>query len=476
MITLKPMSLHKGKDFKLKNYFSVPCFYDSHLHFEGLGKYNSKNNLSLIQSLEEFKAFIYNQDRETSISNTFEAFGLKTHLSQDLLNLNCILKSTKNITNFYIVLEDGHQLLVHGSTLLNYLQNVGQEDIKEIKLYQETGLFNDFSRKKFDKFYTALNRELSTTKSTNDLKKSWLTKAQLEVLKSGVTHFRDLTSDLDQLDILLSMEKEESLKVFPETYYSNFFGQNIEDLIQDSINAKQLCQNEKSKIKHNGIKIFLDGTFSQKTVDTIANSNWKNCLCHNNQSKSELVSTFFSALDIKDILLKASEQGLEVAFHTIGDLAVEKVISAFDRVKSRFNTKLNLEHCELISPETMTFLKKLSPAEKAKLAFHFQPSHFLLDKSALAPIIKAQPQLHVFNWSELHRLGFKVFFGSDAPVSKLGLNYVKELFHDPFFIDQYSKSPFWSFFNHPEFSKWPNTFTLFSDLEIQSVYIHGQKV
>lgn len=483
MITLETMNQLADKVFNLKNYFCIPSFYDSHLHFEGIGKYSTKNNLSHIQSIEELDKHL----SESSIDQEeyFEGFGLKTNLIQNLTLIFNSLKKHSNNKNLYLVIEDGHQLLFTGPTLNQYINGLTSDQKKTFPYFENLAIFNDDSRPQFDDFYFKSKKE-SNINSTKNIKTELLLNAQTTVLKNGITHFRDMTSDPEQLNTLLEIEKDNNLIVFPELFYSNFHGENTSLLIEKSIEGKLKCQNFKSKIRHKGIKIFLDGTFSQKTADTIG-SDWKTCGCSSpgknlkeekakNSTHNQATKEYLTQKDIQDLLSVASDANIEVAFHTIGDLAVEKVIYAFNNVKDKFKTQLHLEHCELINQKTLSVLKNLDPTSASKISFHFQPSHYLMDKEILNIIKSKHIDLCILDWSLLHNLGFKVFFGSDAPVTGLGLGYISELSNEPFFINQYAKAPFWSFFNHPDYKSAPNTFTVFKNLKVDQVFVLGRKI
>ncbi len=485
------MNPQADKGFNFKNYFCIPSFYDSHLHFEGIGKYYSKNNLSHIQTISELENYLGSLNVKANVQSLsskekhIEGFGLSLAVVKDLPSLFNLLKKYLNDFNFYLVLEDGHQLLFYGSEIGNYLKTISSEQKKSINYFEDVAIFNDFNRPQFDEYYHNMKFNREKTHSVHEQKMQLLSVAQRTVLTNGITHFRDMTSDPDQLLALLNLEKNQELDVFPELYYSNFFGEGIDSLIKKSKDAQFWCKDQKSKIVHGGLKIFLDGTFSQKSADTIAKSLWKNCGCSflkessSDQScevENHAMKNFLSQKDVQGLLRLASDSKIEIAFHTIGDLAVEKVIQAFEAVKENFKTKLHLEHCELMNSKTINLLKNLNIEDKNKITFHFQPSHYLMDKIQLNEISSQYPDLHILDWPILKSLGFKLFFGSDAPVSNLGIGYIEHLKSESLFKDYYSKAPFWSFFNHPKFANSPNTFTLFKNLKVESVIVQGRKI
>jgi predicted amidohydrolase YtcJ len=476
-----------------KNYFAIPSFYDSHLHLLGLGKYCSNNNLSSISSLEEFEDKICNlieadleiqqKNKQSNIlklnlnseqaiknSNNFanlgysiiEGFGLKKIFTSDIAKIDEILKKQRpDLANFYFVIEDGHQLLVHGPILKAYLKTVLNPNNLNSK--NDTCLFNDSNRADFDSYLK--NQKSKRTES--NLIKHLLT-AQNILLKSGITHCRDLTSDLDQIMALKNLENLNQYNVFTETYFSDFFGDDLETLINNSLVAKSELLSSKV-IAHKGIKIFVDGTFSQATIDT---------QCYHKHSNLNLKSNPNNKYSIKDLvhfLESASKHNLEIAFHTIGDGAVEKVIEAFNIVKFRFKTKLHLEHCELVNTNTFNHLSNLETDLRAKIKFHFQPSHYVLDKKHLAELQKFDSSIRVFPWYELKKLGYGVFFGSDAPVTSPGLDYIKNIDFFSFFKSELESQAFWSMFSYPEYKLFPNTYTLFNNLKPNSIFINGSK-
>lgn len=483
------MTQLETRDFKRKNYFAIPCFYDSHLHLEGLGKYSQKKNLSLLKSFEDIKAFLTSnsgifQSCKTDLNLTktslkiSEAFGLSKALTNDLDQFSHHLKTHRlDHFNLYWVLEDGHQLLVFGDILLRFKTYL-KESSKDLEIFQSLldsshpiWIFDDSTRNAFDEFYT-----LPEFKPEESKMQTHFLTAQSILLNAGVTHCRDLTSSLEQIECLDQLYKKQNFHLYLETYFSDFFGDSVSSLIQKSNEAikflndeaKTTHQNlkpsltksnqnlEASKLNHKGIKIFLDGTFSQGTADLTCFHN------HHDGSGYAHSDRKYKISDIVHFLKQASQSNLEIAFHAMGDGAVEMILKAFDQVKTEFKTKLNLEHCEIINTPTLEYLKALDAKFKDKIVLHFQPSHFLMDQVTLEKLeIEAKGDYHIFAWSQLLRLGYKVHFGSDAPVVKPGLHFLNNSKFNSFLRSKDDYNLFWSSFNHPEYRYAPNTFTLF---------------
>lgn len=489
MISPPTMNLQNTKDFKRKNIFSIPCFYDSHLHLEGLGKYYLKKNLSHIdkKNLTDFLQSI-SFSKSNSKSNIHEAFGLKKEILQDLVSFETTLKQNLNIdSSLYWVLEDGHQLLVYGPLLEGfkaYIQKSGGTQNRPLGMQlenQHLGFFDDSTRSIFDTYYLNLTSKANKTQEH-------LLNAQSILLQAGITHCRDLTCNLEQFEILNQLALQNQYVLYTETFFSDFFGDDYLQLIKMSHEARALShelasQNKERKeelgslqeidlhnfrIQHQGIKIFLDGTFSQGTADISCYSS-----CHHSSERKSSFSKYTSN-EIEELLKHASLNSLDVAFHTMGDQAVLSVLKAFDNIKPHFQTRLHLEHCEVMNESTINFLLNLPPKFKRQLVFHFQPSHFLMDYDILKTI--SSKNLWIFPWSQLLQMGYQVHFGSDAPVTRPGLGYLKEKVFSSFFRNEHDYSLFWSTFVHPHYKKRPQTFTMFQDQDPVSVFINGQNI
>lgn len=461
------------------DYFAIPCFYDSHLHLQGLGKYNQNKDLKNLSSINDLTNYL--SSLQGSNQQTHEGFGFKKSLTFDLPHLDQTFKvNNPNNFNFYFVLEDGHQLIVHGPVIYDFFtsENFSSQTTafkKALKTYGSTCIFQDENRKVFDRFFLSSNN-CGKSKFTE----SHILKAQNILIQSGVTHFRDLTSDLDQFAVLHHLIKEQKFNLYAETFFSDFFGDEPLTLIKHSLEAKGFKSFLNSKentnlvevdqLHHKGIKLFVDGTFSQHSVDS-------QCF-HKTYGTENLNKSFvkYSENDLVHYLRLASQNNLEVAFHTIGDGAVEKVINAFDIVKDNFQTQIHLEHCELINVKTLSQLESFNSKAKSQIRFHFQPSHYLMDKTHLDAIKSIDPDLFIFAWSTLVQLGYNVHFGSDAPVASPGLSFLKEDNFSNFFRSEKEKALFWSLFSHPDFKHYPNIYTLFKNMAPTQVRINSQNL
>ncbi len=462
------MSLVNLKDFNRNNYFSIPCFYDSHLHLEGLGKYQQKSNLNQIKNLDQLQEFIKKTQYQNS--ETIEAFGLRKDLLRNFEKVSDTFKNfnTKNI-NYYLVLEDGHELLFHGTWLADFkskfetqILGLAGDKLRHFKKRFDnlTFLFDDSNRFLFDQYFHTRNSNCSSQKAN-------LLAAQSILFSKGITHCRDLTSDLTQFRELILLASDGLFDLRTETFFSDFFGTKVSKLIADSKLAKKLSAENilGPQIQHKGVKLFVDGTFSQNTVDLTCS--------HINSHRPK---DRYTTSDLINILKLVNEENLEIAFHTMGDGAVEKILDAFNNVKESLKTRIHLEHCELINMKTMNYLLSLEPRFKNLITFHFQPSHYLADQKKIEGVKKVVPDIYVFPWFKLLSNGFSVHFGSDAPIKDPGLGFIFEEGFRDFFNSSTELLSFWPMFIHPRYKELPSTFSVFDNTGLLSVFLNGKKM
>ncbi len=97
------------------------------------------------------------------------------------------------------------------------------------------------------------------------------------------------------------------------------------------------------------------------------------------------------------------------AIHAIGDAAVADVWRALLEVPSAGAALSRIEHAQLVEPHDLSTLSGVG------LAASMQPFHLPGDVPALTRGLGDRATL-AFPWRALHRVGFAVTFGSDAPI------------------------------------------------------------
>jgi predicted amidohydrolase YtcJ len=112
---------------------------------------------------------------------------------------------------------------------------------------------------------------------------------------------------------------------------------------------------------------------------------------------------------------KADQAGLSCMVHAIGDRACKEMISVFETVQSRGNTRCHLphrlEHIQMILPEDLKRLAALT-----NLATSCQPSNMSLDISMIDECAGERGKL-AYAFKPIAATGLPLMLNSDAPVA-----------------------------------------------------------
>lgn len=112
--------------------------------------------------------------------------------------------------------------------------------------------------------------------------------------------------------------------------------------------------------------------------------------------------------ELVELLTLASENGLEVALHAIGDAAIQHALNAFEVTGARGS----IEHAQLMRRPDVPRMAHLG------IKASVQPAHLLDDRLA-AERIWADRADRCFLFGSMRDSGVAMLFGSDAPVAKL---------------------------------------------------------
>ena len=231
--------------------------------------------------------------------------------------------------------------------------------------------------------------------SSEELKKMALF-AQNIFLENGVNRVRHLTARKDHWKCLKKLEQEGLLKLNIEMFFSEFMGQSLKEAI-DSFNS--LKEESSSRVFASGVKLFYDGSFGSDTAYT---------------SLKDTILPRCSKEDLRKKIVKIFEKAnAPVAVHTIGDRALEDVISIYSELdQSKETPALHLEHAPIFSKKTLEILRK----QNLSCTFHFQPSHWTKDRKWYEKYKSKLKEHEIYPFEFLENHNYSFHFGSDAPV------------------------------------------------------------
>lgn len=413
--------------------------YDSHLHFEATGEFQSRLSLSSVGVVKDFENLkpLPSHFRQDWLFG----FGLQLSLftETDLKYLDLVFSDIP----IYFQSADAHAVVLNSAAL------------RKLQLPTGKMIFKDQEKEKIDPLVPAASYQQ---------RKDWILKAQNFLHSKGFTHARDMTWDQTQIQIFLELEKSKQLQMFVEGY---FWLHSYADFQSAAEAIHQLRKENSQKLRGLGVKIFYDGALGSEGALL---SECYHHSAHHGLSPAHKGLRLWNPEDLAQTLLAAWRADLEVAVHTIGDQAIFEVAQLAAGLSLDHPKKITFEHGELIQPKTFPFLQKLG----AKV--YMQPCHFLSDQEWLERKIGPLVQ-YAFPWAQLEENQIPFFWGSDSPIEeadvfrnilalgaaeKAGIKCIQQ---DPLVFHQ-----------HPDKSWGANCFTRFQDQKAVEVFVEGLQV
>ena len=126
----------------------------------------------------------------------------------------------------------------------------------------------------------------------------------------------------------------------------------------------------------------------------------------------------FETEDLKAMVKKCHEAGMQIAIHAIGDGAVDEVMDAIEEAKKnypRLNERHGIIHCQVTTPKQLERMKRLD------LIAYIQPIFLNYDLKILDSRLGEERAATAYDWksffdNELHPTG-----SSDCPVESLNI-------------------------------------------------------
>lgn len=364
--------------------------YDSHVHFFGVG----------LESIEWIiKDYPLNLPDHLKDQNFIRGFGLKASVTEE--ELNSFFHQYPN-KDFCLSYEDGHSSLV-SKRLIEKYSFTPQDDFKNhdhfISLYEVDR----------DQFLKRL------PKRTKEQLKKMAVFSFDYFKKRGIEKVRHMTCTKEQWVVLKELfESDQPPSLSMECLFAEFMEQSLDEAFTNFEFARK---NPIKGVSAQGIKLFVDGSISQKTAYMSSLPKPKSRL-----SFEDLYERMLTVLVKRKVPL---------ALHTIGDLALEMSLKIYQSLSDEYGEceALHLEHAPIFTDESLDILSKT----KLNCTFHFQPSHWIGDRKWYGENQHLLKNHKIYPFKELDALDYQYFMGSDAPIeeslvdlTEKGLNYIFE--------------------------------------------------
>ncbi|HEX7737503.1 MAG TPA: amidohydrolase [Ktedonobacteraceae bacterium] len=226
--------------------------------------------------------------------------------------------------------------------------------------------------------------------------------ALTELLRAGITTIHDIEGS-DALDLFQRLRAEDQLGVRVQMILPRHTLPELKALgLRAGFGDDML--------RLAGIKIFADGTLGSQTAAMLAgfegDSNNRGILAIPESTMMETVSA-------------ASELGLGIAIHAIGDRAVRVALNSIERAQQRLSDanqqqtiarlRYRIEHAQLVAPEDLERMRRLGVVASV------QPFHAVADRD-MAERYWGKRARRAYAYRSMQKLGIPLALGSDAPV------------------------------------------------------------
>ncbi|MBL7558058.1 MAG: amidohydrolase family protein [Bdellovibrionaceae bacterium] len=408
------------------NRTSVSALYDSHVHWLMTGE---KKSYFDIQKFERFSEIASTDFKQQNFRGDWIfGFGWDDSHIANTIALKEVDRLSPTLPLCFIK-KDAHSCLLNSVALkqiLPYIENV--PTLKPFIERDSSGVLTGVLKE--SAFYSIYAHIPAL--SASEIRRCLLV-AQDYFLKNGFTHIRDMTCSMDQWAVLKDMQRNGELKIVADiNFNAETVGHALDTLIPFAISERSA---KHRNLNIQGIKIFSDGSLGSNTA-------W---LFENYKGTTQNGFGLWSNEDMLSVMKQCWQNNLEFSVHTLGDKAVDSVV---DLARSLYSQKirgyLNLEHVQLLAPETIIKMKSLF------VRCHMQPSHWLSDKKFLNVKLNPKTLKNLFAWEALRRAKVPLSFGSDSPIEEANVALTRTALEDSAHAGiEPLQEPFLNFYTYP---------------------------
>lgn len=412
----------------------IPRLYDSHTHFLATGSFATGLFLNHLQSRDELK----------NIKPQKSYFRRHWLLGFGWDDKNWVEKPHKDFLDqlfpmypVFLGKADGHSCWLNSKAL------------EELGLESQTGVFTEKEHFQiWDKLPPYSDEQLEFH----------ILNACRVFNQAGFTHVRDMTCTPELWDKLVQMSQAGALTLAIEENYTIY---SLSELELNLKRCEQARTEQTELVKIKGIKIFYDGSLGSETALL------SGCYCgtqHSGRSNWALE-------DVAEVLRQTWSRGFEVSVHVIGDQAVHDIVRTAREVSQKnYVGRLNLEHAQVVRPETIQMMKPLH------IRCHMQPCHWLSDRKWLRQ--KLGPLYdQAFPWEALRLAKIPISFGCDSPVEPPSFvrNFEALKLSPSEGIREY-RGDIGQTHSHPSENYCPESYSVFENEHLKKVVFNGKVI
>lgn len=160
-----------------------------------------------------------------------------------------------------------------------------------------------------------------------------------------------------------------------------------------------------SLFKLGNIKLYTDGSLGARTA----------FMRKPYEGTKEQGIAVYEQEELDRLVFIAHSSGMQIAFHAIGDGALEQCVSAVEKAQSesRKDLRHRIVHCQIAGDDLLLRMKK------AHLCADIQPPFVPSDAPLVEPLLGTERAKYSYRWKTMLQMGIPLGGGSDSPVESM---------------------------------------------------------
>ena len=378
------------------------AFCDTHMHLVEYGKFLSLVDLRYANSISELQKML--QDNTEDVIHAFgwnqeQMIEGRFPCAKDL----DVISSQRPVLLSRIC---GHVTAVN-TFVLDALQitkgNIPQIEGGTIDLDDDgnpTGIFRERAR--------LLLKEKGYYNGDAQMVKEHILLAQEDLLAKGIVevHSDDLTcypnlaySDILEVFVEMAQQKLLKIKVIQQAQ-----GDPVALVAAQAAIEARLTENPQFAI--GSLKLFVDGSLGARTAHLLAP--------YSDQPDTSGIPIQSDAA-LYESCEAAYRVGLPLTIHAIGDGAIHRVLSVFEKLRDlgatdSYLSQSGIIHCQIVNPQLLERMARLG------IRAYIQPIFLHEDALMVHSRLGEQRASESYVFNTMHKMGIPLFMGSDAPI------------------------------------------------------------
>ncbi len=363
--------------------FKVSSLWDHHGHITMLGGQSEKINCLKVSSPEKLYLLLKKEAARKGDGEWIFGYNLNMSLwGNRNSNIEIIDRVTPN-NPLLIERVDAHSAVINSLTLKKVSLNLNEE-IKggffEKANERYTGGVVDGTFERIMSYFSD---------SPPHLIEKRIKKAQVILKKNFLTGATDMMVTEAESQVYWQMECNKKL-ILPVVAFLKW--SKDKNIPANLFKGKMYIEE--------GIKVFIDGALGSRGASL------KSSYSDDRENYGVLL---LDKKEIADLIEECNKKNINIAFHIIGDRALENFIEGYE-VCSPLNIKIRLEHLQVTPPPLLKRLRKLD------LILSLQPSHFLSDRKWAIKRLGKERLEYSYLLKSLIKGKKTYLFGTDFPI------------------------------------------------------------